>query len=288
MLRRLIGETIEMVDATSRDLPAVIGDRSQFEQIIMNLALNARDAMPRGGTLTIRTSDVWLAGDTTTIGGTDLVPGPHVLLEVADTGVGMDAETRRRVFEPFFTTKEVGRGTGLGLSTVYGIVQQMGGGIALDSEPQQGARFRLYFPQASQVVSAAAMPSAAVPSERGTETVLLVEDEDAVRKYLTHVLQSHGYQVIAAADASAALALTQSFGGRIDLVISDVVMPGSTGPELVRLLGQARPGLSALFISGHADSALARHAHAISADQLLLKPFSSTELLTKIRRILAA
>jgi CheY-like chemotaxis protein len=210
-----------------------------------------------------------------------------VLLEVIDDGVGMDDETRQRAFEPFFTTKDVGRGTGLGLSTVYGIVQQMGGAIDVESVPGRGTTFRAYFPQGSDVAvrSPVAAPE---PPGRGRETVLLVEDDEAVRKYLGHLLESHGYRVLTAGHASAALSLTQSFGGRIDLVISDVVMPGSTGPELVRLLGQAQPGVSALFISGYADAALARHAPSVRADQLLLKPFSSAELLTRIRQILAA
>jgi two-component system cell cycle sensor histidine kinase/response regulator CckA len=283
MLRRVIGGGIEVVDLTAPALPAVLGDRGQLERIIMNLAVNARDAMPSGGTLTIRTSEVWLDEGGEALGPAELVPGPYVLLGISDTGIGMDAETRRRAFEPFFTTKDVGRGTGLGLSTVYGIVQQMGGAIEVESEPDRGATFRLYFPQASGVVAAPV-----VPSERGSETVLLVEDEDALRRYLTHVLESHGYRVIAAEHVASALALTQSFGERIDLVISDVAMPGSTGPELVRLIGQARPGLSALFISGNRYTALAPQAHAISVDQLLVMPFSSAELLSKVRQILAA
>ncbi len=164
----------------------------------------------------------------------------------------------------------------------------MGGAIDVESEPNRGARFRLYFPQASEPAIASARRIPPPDLGRGNETVLLVEDEDAVRRYLTLLLESHGYQVIASERATDALALTQEFGGRIDLVISDMVIPGSTGPELLRLLGQARPGLPALFMSGYADAAVARHAQTVSADRLLLKPFSSTELLTKIRRILTA
>jgi len=200
----------------------------------------------------------------------------------------MDAATRQRVFEPFFTTKDVGQGTGLGLSTVYGIVQQMGGAVEVESTLNRGSTFRLWFPQTSEVVALVEGVTPPIGARRGDETLLLVEDEAAVRKYLTHVLESHGYRVLAAAEPSSALALIESFGERIDLVISDVVMPGSTGPELVRLLSQARPGLSALFISGYADSVLARHASGVNGHQLLLKPFSSTELLTKIRQILTA
>ena len=288
MLRRLVGDGIVINDEPSSMMPAIMGDRVQIERVLVNLVVNARDAMPNGGYLTIRTSDAWMDEGWSTVGSTELVPGPHVVLEVADTGIGMDAETRRRVFEPFFTTKDVGSGTGLGLSTVYGIVQQMGGAIEVESEPNRGARFRLYFPQASEPAVAAARRIPPTDLGRGNETVLLVENEDAVRRYLTHLLESHGYHVIAAERATDALALTQEFGGRIDLVISDMVIPGSTGPELLRLLGQARPGLPALFMSGYADAAVARHAQTVSADRLLLKPFSSTELLTKIRRILTA
>ncbi len=288
MVRRLVGDRIVINDEPSSMMPAIMGDRGQIERVLVNLVVNARDAMPNGGYLTIRTSDAWMDEGWSTVGATELVPGPHVVLEVSDTGIGMDAETRRRVFEPFFTTKEVGSGTGLGLSTAYGIVQQMGGAIDVESEPNRGARFRLYFPQASEPAIASARRIPTPDLGRGNETVLLVEDEDAVRRYLTLLLETHGYQVIASERATDALALTQEFGGRIDLVISDMVIPGSTGPELLRLLGQARPGLPALFMSGYADAAVARHAQTVSADRLLLKPFSSTELLTKIRRILRA
>ena len=288
MLRRLIDHSIQIADVTADALPAVLGDRSQVEQIVLNLAVNARDAMPQGGTLSIRTSEVWM--DEFSSGGPPtLAPGPHVLLEVADTGTGMTADVRQRVFEPFFTTKDVGRGTGLGLSTVYGIVQQMGGEIEVDSTVGAGTRFRIWFPQTSEAGRAAAPPTTTAPGPRhGDETVLLVEDEDAVRHYLTHVLESHGYRVIPAEHPSAALSKVESFGEHIDLVISDVVMPGSTGPELVRLLERARPGLSALFISGYADSVWARSGDGVDGHQLLMKPFSSRELLTKIRQILAA
>jgi PAS domain S-box-containing protein len=288
MLRRLVGEAIVVNAELGSLLPAIMGDRVQMERVLVNLVVNARDAMPKGGYLTIRTSDAWMNAGWSTVGSTELVPGPHVVLEVADTGIGMDSETRRRVFEPFFTTKEVGSGTGLGLSTAYGIVQQMGGAIEVESEPSRGARFRLYLPQASEPALAAARRIPPADRGQGSETVLLVENEGAVRRYLAHLLESHGYHVIAAERATDALALTEELGGRIDLVISDMVIPGSTGPELLRLLGQARPGLPALFMSGYADAAAARHAQTVSADWLLLKPFSSTEFLTKIRRILAA
>jgi nitrogen-specific signal transduction histidine kinase len=287
MLRRLIGEQIEIVEETPRGLPAIMADRSQIEQIILNLAVNARDAMLDGGRLTIRVGETWLQEhDPVIVGG--VLPGPYALLEVADTGMGMSAETQRRVFEPFFTTKDVGRGTGLGLSTVYGIVKQMGGAIEVDSELGRGTIFRLYFPHAAVSVAAKPMDPATHEPSTGRETVLLVEDDADVRTYMVRVLEAQGYHVIAAEHARAALAATQATQTHIDLVISDIVMPGSTGPELVRLLGEQQPHLSALFISGHEEAVLARHAGAVSDVSLLQKPFSSTELLMKVRQILSA
>ena len=288
MLRRLVTDRIAVRDEMTSVMPTVMGDRSQIERVIVNLAVNARDAMPDGGTLTIRTSDVWLDEGWSTGEGTTLVSGPHVLLQVIDTGLGMSDEVRRRVFEPFFTTKDVGRGTGLGLSTAYGIMQQMGGAIDVQSRSERGTEFRLYFPQASEpaIASSSRGPGAGIDADSGT--VLLVDDDTAARTYLTRLLESHGYHVIAASDAATALTFISTFDGRIDLVISDVVIPGSTGPELVRLLNQARPGLSALFMSGYEDAAVARDGTAVNADRLLLKPFSSAQLLAKIRQILAA
>jgi PAS domain S-box-containing protein len=277
MLRRLIGEPIEVADAAVSS-GQVHGDRSQLEQVVLNLAVNARDAMPDGGRLTIRTDDVRVTADDGTV-----PPGSYVRLEVQDTGTGMSAETRQRAFEPFFTTKEVGRGTGLGLSTVYGIVQQMNGLIEVESEIDRGTTFRLYFPTATAGTAAGGAPA----GRDGQRTLLLVEDDESIRTYLTSVLESTGYRVLAADHPRTALALTEEWGGRIDLVISDVVMPGSTGPELVRLLGQARPGLSALFISGYGRDEVAPIAGGPDA-HLLQKPFSSAELLTRVREILSA
>jgi PAS domain S-box-containing protein len=284
MLRRIIGERIEIIDATAPGSSWVMGDRSQIEQVVLNLTVNARDAMPDGGRLIFRTSAVVLGEAGQAVAG--LAPGPHVELEVTDTGSGMDEATRLRVFEPFFTTKDVGRGTGLGLSTVYGIVQQMSGAIDVESEPGRGTTFRLHFPLAPAGETPEPVDAAA-PLARGTETLLLVEDDYAVRTYLSSVLESHGYRVIAAEHAKSALALTRSLGERIDLVISDVVMPGSTGPELVELLGQTRPGLPALFISGDSHGSAAERV-AAEAAVLLQKPFSSADLLSKVRQILSA
>jgi CheY-like chemotaxis protein len=271
------------VDDLPAALPPILGDRSQVEQIILNLAVNARDAMPAGGRLTIaarteRRDDMQSDG---------VPPGAYVALDVRDTGTGMDRETQRRAFEPFFTTKGVGRGTGLGLSTVYGIVRQMHGSIALDSEVGRGTTFRLYFPETSDAV-AAAPALAPVETMRGDETVLLVEDDVAVRTYLGQVLESHGYHVLAAEHAESARAVAATFDDRIHLVIADMVMPGSTGPELVDVLHTGRPDLAALYISGYADHVLDHHQAPLRPGQLLMKPFSSADLLTRIRQILTA
>ncbi len=282
MLRRLIGGGIEIVDATSMLASPIMGDRSQVEQIVVNLILNARDAMPNGGRVTIRTSDIEFDADM----GQSGVNRAHVLLEVIDTGIGMDAETRRRAFEPFFTTKEVGGGTGLGLATVYGIVQQMGGLIEVDSEVNRGATFRVYLPYSAEPVlpSDRPLPPAVMT---GRETLLLIEDDDALRAYLVHVLEGHGYQVIPAEGAEAALTVTDEEIRAIDLVISDIVMPGMTGPEVVAELRQMRPGLPALYISGGADLAGNADGLVSPPGPLLQKPFSSTDLLTKVRQLLS-
>jgi len=283
MLRRVIGEHIEIVEETASEISPVLGDRSQLEQVIVNLAVNARDAMPAGGRLTIRASNVWLDQ---TAAGTDLLPGRHALLEVTDTGVGMDAATQARIFEPFFTTKEVGRGTGLGLSTVYGIVKHMGGSVRVESLPQTGTSFRLYFPE-TRVREPISAPSEPLETPRGSETLLVVDDDAAVRSFLTRLLERNGYRVLAAEHPVAALTLVETFPDPIDLVITDVVMPGGNGPELVRALAAKRPGLPALYISGYADAVLTRHGTSPKASHFLQKPFSAPELLMRIRHILS-
>ena len=282
MLRQVIGAHVVVVDDLAAELPTVLGDRSQIEQIVVNLSVNARDAMPSGGRLTLRLSRTWL--DESTVG--ELVePGLHVLLEVADTGVGMDEATQARIFEPFFTTKEFGRGTGLGLSTVYGIVKQMGGFLRLASQPGQGTTFRLYFPAART----AQPPAVAKPPSRlstGSGTLLVVEDEASIRGFLEQALRAQGYTVIAAENQAAALARAQAHSGPIDLVVADVVMPGGTGPELVRALGEIRPGVPALYISGYADAVMQTEGGFPKAAHFLQKPFSAADLLARIRQIL--
>ena len=281
MLRRVIGEHVEVVDETPLDLPAVMGDRSQVEQVIVNLVVNARDAMPTGGRLTIRTSSV--SGPPAD--AHDLAPGRFVLLEVADTGVGMDPATQARIFDPFFTTKEFGAGTGLGLATVYGIVRQMAGAVRVQSEPGRGTTFRLYFPETSRREAHA---GTGVPADTpgGDETLLLVEDDSIVQTFLVNTLKRYGYTVLSATNATAALILAEAHPDPIHLLITDVVLPGTSGPELVREIAEIRQGMPALYISGYADAVLAQQGTTPDAVQLLQKPFTAAELLTRIRQLL--
>jgi PAS domain S-box-containing protein len=283
MLRRLIGEQIEIVDQTASKISPTTGDRSQVEQIIVNLAVNARDAMPGGGLLTIRTSNVWI--DDASVGG-GLAPGAYVLLEVTDTGIGMDRETQQRIFEPFYTTKEFGSGTGLGLATVYGIITQMSGAVLVESEPDKGSTFRLYFPEARVIETASAAPAVPAVPVGGNETILVVEDDEGVRTFLVKTLTRSGYRVLVAETAADALAQMQAHAGAVDLIIADVVLPGGSGPELVRELTRLRPGLRALYISGYADTVLTRERFVAKASHFLQKPFTTDDLLLRIRQIL--
>jgi CheY-like chemotaxis protein len=283
MLGRVIGEHIDIVADVTPDLLPVLGDRSQVEQIVVNLAVNARDAMPSGGRLTVRTSNVRIDG------------GPHargapsdlgVMLEVVDTGIGMDPATQARIFEPFFTTKEHGRGTGLGLATVYGIVKQMGGAVNVTSAPNQGTTFRFYFPE-TQVRAETESGSLPTNAPRGCETLLLVEDDPSVRTYLTRLLESHGYHVLAAQHQAEALDTVRATTEPIHLVITDVLMPGGTGPELVRALDQIRPGIPTLYISGYADDVTLKGPGSFVRDShFLQKPFTAADLMSRIRQIL--
>ena len=284
MLRRVIGEHIEIVSALDPEVTPILGDRGQIEQIVLNLAVNARDAMPKGGRLTIKTSNVWLGEKAVSPDG---VAGQFVLLDVSDSGIGMDDATKARIFEPFFTTKELGRGTGLGLATVYGIVKQMEGMVTVSSEPDQGATFRLYFPEArmrAEAVAAGRVGASDLP--RGKETLLLVEDDEAVRVFLAQVLERHGYRVIAAEHQTAAMDLVREHNEPIHLVITDVVMPGGTGPELARAFELVCPGVPVLYISGYADAVLAQQGTLPKAGYFLQKPFSAADLLTRIAQIL--
>ena len=282
MLRRVITEHIEVEVLGGDELRPVLGDRVQIQQVLLNLVVNARDAMPGGGRLTIRTATEWL--DQAALAG-EALPGPYVVLEVADTGIGIDEATRARIFEPFFTTKPIGQGTGLGLATVYGIVKQMAGTIRVVSEPGRGSTFRVFFPETRVREAPIGQRPRVAAQLAGSETILLVEDDPAVRAFLKELLEKHGYRVLVAEHQTAALACVQAFDDPIHLVVTDVVMPGGTGPELVRALAQLRPGVPALYISGYADAVLQLEAAPPKASEFLQKPFSSDDLLVRIRQL---
>jgi nitrogen-specific signal transduction histidine kinase/ActR/RegA family two-component response regulator len=280
LLRRLIGEDVELVTMLAPGLPPVFADRGQLEQVIVNLAVNARDAMPEGGTLVIETD----AGRVPT-GRGDRVR--EVALSVTDTGIGMDEAVRSRIFEPFYTTKEHGKGTGLGLSTVYGIVERNRGWIEAMSVPDAGTTFRIYLPT---VLSEEAPTHPTPPSSLrgGSETVLLVEDEELVRSLTARVLREQGYNVIEAAGGAAALRLAREHHGEIALVLTDVIMPGMSGFELGERLRAHEPELPVIFMSGHTDPTVTEHGVAPESDVFLAKPFAPTTLLGKIRDVLDA
>ena len=281
LLRRVIGEDVELEWTRGAGAAVVLADPGQVEQVIMNLALNARDAMLQGGTLSISSSVVEMAP-----GDLRAPAGSFVLLRVADTGLGMDHDTMTHMFEPFFTTKDAGKGTGLGLATVYGIIQQLSGSIRAESVPGRGTQFDIYLPARDEAVHAES-PASLVPSPRGgTETVLLVEDESQVRNLVLDVLQARGYRVLSAKDGVEAIPLEESYPGRIDLLITDVVMPGLSGRELARHVLGARPETKVLFISGYTDDALLRHGVNEPGISFLQKPFALDDLLRRVRALL--
>jgi len=283
MLRRILGADIELVLHTDRE-ERICADLGAVEQVIMNLVVNARDAMPTGGTLTLRTSAVVLdEAHVQAHHGSSV--GPHVLLSVADTGVGMDRATQTRIFEPFFTTKPMGQGTGLGLSTVFGIVQQIGGSICVDSELGHGTTFRVYLPRVDADV---AHVTASTPSTtlRGTETILLVEDEDQVRAVARDILRRNGYQVIEARNAGEAILLTET-STVLDLLLTDVVMPQMSGPVLAKRMAASRPGMKILCMSGYNDDSNDRHG-VLETVAYLQKPFTHDTLTRKVREVLDA
>jgi len=282
MLRRLIGDDIQLVLGRDSRAGHVKADPVQVQQVIMNLAVNARDAMPSGGRLLIETTNVELGPDVVRA-HPGVAPGPYVLLSVTDTGTGMDEATLGRLFEPFFTTKEKGKGTGLGLSTVYGIVRQSGGHVWAESEVGRGTTFRVYLPRVEATDGAQPRPDQAVA--RGTETVLLVEDQPEVRQLALHALSLYGYRVLSAANGAEALAIARQEACRIELVLSDVVMPGMTGPDLAKAMEPIRPGIKVLLMSGYSDEA--SMPGGIPADLAYIqKPFTPETLARKIRQVL--
>ena len=286
MLRRLIGEDIELTAVLDLALGRVKADPGQIEQIILNLAVNARDAMPQGGRLTLKTANVTL-DQAYVRQHLDATPGPYVLLAVSDTGVGMDAETRSHIFEPFFTTKEAGKGTGLGLSTVYGIVKQSGGTIWVESAPGRGTTFEIYLPLVEEAAASGELhPALPAPTPGGTETSLVVEDEMSVRKLAAEFLGSNGYRVLEAQDGAEALQVCEEHRAPIHLLLTDVVMPGMSGRELaVRLVG-ARPEMKVIYVSGYTDDAIVQHGVREEGTVFLQKPFSLDTLARTVREAL--
>ena len=285
MLRRLIGEDVQLEAALAEDVGRVRADPGQLEQVLVNLAVNARDAMPGGGRLTIETSNIELDAAYATEHRT-VAPGPYVLIAVSDTGTGMSADTQSHIFEPFFTTKEVGKGTGLGLATVYGIVKQSGGSIWVYSELGHGTTIKVYFPRVDEPAEPLAAPGLVDPASlRGTETILLVEDEPSVRGVARQVLARQGYTVLEAPDGQTALMMIAA-GARVDLVLTDVVMPGMSGRALADQLARRSPGIRVLYMSGYTDDAIVRHGMLEPGLAYLQKPFRPDALAQKVREVL--
>jgi two-component system cell cycle sensor histidine kinase/response regulator CckA len=284
IMRRLVSEDISIELVLSESTGRIFADRAQVGQVVMNLVVNARDAMPRGGRLSLETADVLF--DAERAGALGLPPGPYVLLAVTDTGVGMDAETKARVFEPFFTTKTKDEGTGLGLSTTYGIAQQSGGTVVVESEPGKGAKFTVFFPRTDRPLGADASESKRLGSLEGDETILLVEDDDQVRGIARSILQRRGYTVLAARNGGEAMLLSQEHEGRIHLLLTDVVMPLMSGKQLAELLASRRPDLRVLYMSGYAENTILQHGVVEEGAPLLSKPIVPEVLLRKIRELL--
>jgi signal transduction histidine kinase/CheY-like chemotaxis protein len=287
MLRRIIGEDVDLVTRLAPALSAVRADQGQVEQVLLNLAVNARDAMPQGGKLTIETADVEL-DEAYARQHVPTRPGRYVMLAVSDTGSGMDQEILSHIFEPFFTTKEPGKGTGMGLATVYGIVKQSGGYIWAYSEPDNGASFKIYLPLVDDPVDRARAPAPAQPSRAASETILLVEDEEMVRNMLRASLEAEGYRILEAPGPAEALRLSADHGGPIHLLVTDVVMPGMSGREVAGRLAASRPEMRVLYISGYTDEAIVRHGLLERGVEFLQKPFSPSALRRKVREMFEA
>ncbi len=287
MLTRMIGEDIDLVMVPATGLGAVRADAGQIEQVIMNLAVNARDAMPSGGKLTIETSNVSLDDGDARLHA-PLRPGDYVMLAISDTGQGMDSETQSHIFEPFFTTKGL-KGTGLGLSTVYGIVKQSGGYIWVSSEPSKGTTFKIYLPRVAEKVESPAqvvVPAEVVATEPGTETILLVEDEANLRYLARQFLEKQGYRVIEAADGAVAMQIAVAHDGIIHLLLTDVIMPGMNGRELAQRVSEIRPNTKVLYMSGYTENVIGHNGTLDAGVRLLQKPFTLHDLKNKVREVL--
>jgi two-component system cell cycle sensor histidine kinase/response regulator CckA len=287
MLRRLIGEDIEVLTVPGRNLGSVKADPGQIEQVIMNLALNSRDAMPDGGTLTLETQNTDL-DETYAQENPPLQPGRYVMLAVSDSGTGMTSDVQAHIFEPFFTTKEVGKGTGLGLSTVYGIVKQSEGYIWVYSEPDQGTTFKIYLPRVDQPVEGAAGEDRPAGVQRGTETILLVEDDAQLRQLTSSVLAHCGYKVLPAPGPEEGLAICRENHRDIRLLVTDVVMPGMNGRQLADQVKLISPHTRILYISGYTSNAIVHYGVLDSGLWFLPKPFSLSALIAKVREVLDA
>jgi len=286
MVRRIVGEDIDLVASPGTNLAHVLADRSNIEQAILNLVVNARDAMPTGGKLTLETGNVELGLDYTNRHA-GVQPGPYVMLAVSDTGIGMDRATQQRIFEPFFTTKPVGKGTGLGLSTVFGIAQQSGGTVWVYSELGKGSTFKMYFPAVLAKAEHAGR-SPVSSTARGTETILLVEDQDQVRAVAQGILTRSGYRVLTARDASEALLICEMEEAAIHLLLTDVVMPHMSGAELASRVQRMRSGIRVLYMSGYTDDSVVRHGILESEMAFLQKPFTPESLTRKVREVIRA
>ena len=280
----MIGEDVDIAVSLAPDLSPVMADRGQVEQVVMNLAVNARDAMPNGGRLTIGTADVQLDEHAAT--HRSLLPGAYVALRVTDTGGGMTAEVQARMFEPFFTTKEAGKGTGLGMATVHGIVARSGGSVGVYSEVGRGTAVSAYFP-AAKAGELAMDVAAPAPPRRPTRaaTVLVVDDADALRGLTQRLLERHGFSVLTAANADEAVHLFETHPA-IDLIVTDVVMPGASGPDLTRRLTERRPGVRVLYMSGYTEDAIVHHGVLQPGVSFVHKPFTSDSLISKIDEVL--
>jgi len=288
MLRRMIGEDVELRVSLETELGNIKADPVQLEQVIMNLVVNARDAMPKGGKLSIETSNIYL-DEAYAREHVSVVPGEYVMLAISDTGCGMDEETRQRIFEPFFTTKEPGKGTGLGLSMVYGIVRQSGGNIWVYSEEGTGTTFKIYFPRVTAEAQEYKRTNGSVEAPQGCETILLVEDAALVRTLARQVLETAGYCVLEAASAEAALKVCENINGtRIDLVLTDVVMPGMSGNDMSKILLAKQPDMPVLYMSGYTDDAIVQHGVLEPGINFLQKPFTPGALAMKVREVLDA
>jgi nitrogen-specific signal transduction histidine kinase/FixJ family two-component response regulator len=286
MLQRMLGEDVDFVQMLAPDLGLTLADPGQIEQFLMNLVVNARDAMPDGGKLTIETANVEL-DEEHAASFVGMNPGSFVRLAVTDTGCGIDQQIQARIFEPFFTTKEKDKGTGLGLSTVFGIVRQSGGDIRVASEPGQGSKFSIYLPRELSGAVATPIPHAPAPGQAtGTETVLVVEDEEDLRSVARRILVDAGYSVLSAAGGMEALRMCEQHKGKIHLVLTDVIMPGMSGKALADRLAETFPGTKVLFMSGYTDDAIAHHGVLDSGTHFLAKPFVAADLARKVRAVL--